>query len=346
MPRVMICEDSATYAAALRRTLEHDGQIVVAAVCGSAEEAIEALPRVQPDLVTMDIELPGIDGFAAVEQIMSRWPVPILVLSSHVGPASGHAAAALAAGALEALAKDGLDLHDPSGPMAAALRHRVTMLARARVIRHPRARLAGWQEKPAFPLPAQAASVVGIGASTGGPPVLARVLAALPADYPVPVLVVQHMSAGFTEGLAVWLDQSVAVPVALATDGGTAKPGVWIAPEGAHLTVDSSGRFRLDRDTVAGPHRPSADVLFTSIAQAAGGGGVAIVLSGMGRDGAAGAAAVLRAGGVAIAQEENSCAVFGMPRAAMEQGVTAVLSPAQIAAWLRGLWAQPLKGMP
>jgi two-component system chemotaxis response regulator CheB len=346
MPRVMICEDSATYAAALRRTLEHDGQIVVAAVCGSAEEAIEALPRVQPDLVTMDIELPGMDGFTAVEQIMSRWPVPILVLSSHVGPASGHAAAALAAGALEALAKDGLELHDPTGPVADALRHRVTMLARARVIRHPRARLAGWQERPAFPLPPQAASVVGIGASTGGPPVLARVLADLPADYPVPVLVVQHMAAGFTEGLAGWLDHSVAVPVALATDGGTAKPGVWIAPEGAHLSVDRGGRFRLDRDTVAGPHRPSADVLFTSIAQAAGGGGVAIVLSGMGRDGAAGAAAVLRAGGVAIAQEENSCAVFGMPRAAMEQGVTAVLSPGQIAAWLRGLRPQPLKGTP
>lgn len=350
MLRVLICEDSPTYATALRRMLEYDGTATVAAQCATAEEALAAIPRVQPDLVTMDLELPGMDGLHAVEKIMSSWPLPILVLSSYVGPGTPNAAAALAAGALEALGKDHLDVADPGSSAGAAFRHRVRVLSGAHVIRHPRANLEG-RLRPAGagsrPLRAggrpRAASVVGVCASTGGPQILLHVLSALPAGYPVPVLIVQHIAAGFTEGLASWLDRSVRVPVAVASDGVAAAPGAWIAPEGAHLVL-AGGRLRLDRETVAGRHRPSGDMLLSSIAEAAGKTGVAVVLSGMGSDGAAGAARVKESGGITIAQDEASAAVFGMPQAAIDRGVDLVLSPSLIASYLIGLLPVPLPG--
>ena len=336
--QVLICEDSRAYAAALRKALEQDGEITVAAVCGSAEEAIAALPRVRPDLVTMDIELPGMDGLQAVEEIMARRPLPILVVSAYAERGSAKAAAALAAGALDAVAKDDLDLRRPAGAAAAALRRRVAVLSRARVIRHPRGQL---RIGPAAAGPARAASVIGICASTGGPHVLAHLLRALPADYPIPVLVVQHIAAGFTDGLVQWLDGELALPVRAGADGEPARPGIWVAPEGAHLKVAAAGRLALDRHTVTGRHRPSGDVLLESIAAVAGRAGVAVVLTGMGSDGAAGALAVRLRGGLAMAQDEASSAVYGMPKAAAEGGVELVLSPAQIAARLLALRPEP-----
>jgi two-component system chemotaxis response regulator CheB len=343
MPRVLICEDSPTYAAALRRMLEYDGDITVAATCATAEEAIAALPRIRPDLVTMDIELPGMDGLAATEEIMGSQPVPVLVLSARLGRGIDKAAAALAAGALDAIEKDDLDPGDPAGVTAAAFRQRVRTLSHARVIHHPRARLRGVR---AMAERRRGACVVGVCGSTGAPQVLAGLLAALPADYPIPILIVQHISPGFTDGLVRWLDGLAVLPVGIAADGARPRPGAWIAPEGAHLELAASGRLRLDTCTVAGRHRPSGDVLFESIATAAGAAGVAVVLSGMGRDGAAGAAAVRRHGGLVIAQDEESSAIFGMPKAAIERGADLVLAPDEIAASLRDLrteqlpWAQ------
>jgi two-component system chemotaxis response regulator CheB len=337
--RVLVCEDSRAYAAALRRMLEYDGDIAVHAVCATAEEAVAALPRIEPDLVTMDLELPGMDGLEAVGEIMGWRPLPILVLSGHVGPRSDRAAAALAAGALDALAKDDLDLRDPAGTVGAAFRQRVKALSRAHVIRHPRARLSA---RPGAPGLARRASVIGVCASAGGPQVLVCLLHALPADYPIPILIVQHMAAGFTEGLVRWLDQTVHIPVGAASPGARAAPGAWLAPEGAHLTLGVTGRLELDRHTIAGLHRPSGDVLLRSVAAAAGKAGVAVVLSGMGSDGAAGAAAVRSSGGLAIAQDEQSSAVFGMPKAAINLGVEVMLSPGEIAACLLGLRHEPL----
>jgi two-component system chemotaxis response regulator CheB len=336
-PRVLICEDSRTYAAALRRLLERDGDINVVGVSTTAEEAIAALPRLDPTLVTMDIELSGMSGLEAVEQIMSARPVPICVLSSHIGVDVQRAAAALAAGALDAVDKGALDVLEPDGAAAVAFRRRVKVLSRARVIRHPRARLQEARAKRG----ANAASVIGVCASTGGPQILARLLAVLPSDFPVPLLVVQHISPGFTEGLAHWLDRTVPLPVRVAEHGILATPGVWIAPEGAHLKLDPSGLLMLDRRTVADLHRPSGDILLESIAATAGRSGVAVVLSGMGRDGAAGAAAVKRSGGLAIAQDEESSAVYGMPKAALEAGVNISLSPDEIAERLRTLRHAP-----
>jgi two-component system chemotaxis response regulator CheB len=333
--RVLICEDSRTYAAALQRLLEHDGDITVAGVCGTGEQAIAALPRLDPSIVTMDLELPGMSGLEAIEQIMGSRPVPICTVSSK----RDYAGAALAAGALDAFDKSDLGVGEPDGPAAAAFRRRVKLLSRVRVIRHPRGPLAA---RRLVARATRKASVIGVCASTGGPQLLVQLLDVLPADYPVPLLVVQHIAAGFTDGLARWLDKTVAVPVRVAEAGVPAERGVWIAPEGGHLKFDPSGDLVVDRRTNAGVHRPSGDVLFESIAAAAGPTGVAVVLSGMGVDGAAGAAAVKHAGGLAIAQDEASSVVYGMPRAAFEHGVDLVLSPTEIAERLLLLEYEPL----
>ncbi len=331
--RVVLCEDSRTYAAVLRRTLEHGGEIEVVGSFTTAEAAIAALPRLEPQLITMDLELPGIGGLEAVEQIMSARPIPILVLSSHVGPTTPNAAAALAAGALDAVAKDDLDLLNPTGAAAAALRRRVKLLSRARVIRHPRARLNARKPRDAE---ARTIAAVGICASTGGPPALATLLAGLPRSYRIPLLVVQHISPGFTAGLANWLDGAVPLPVALAVDGTRLGPGVWLAPEGAHLVLQG-GRLVLDQTKRQGYHRPSGDALLLSLAKTLGSRAAAVVLTGMGKDGAEGARAVRKSGGLVIAQDEATSAVYGMPKAVADSGADWVLPLEEIAPRLRAL---------
>ena len=328
--RVLVCEDSTTFAAALTRTLEHGREIEVIGVCPTAEAAIADLARLEPDLVTMDLQLPGMSGLEAVEQIMSVRPTPILVLSSLVTDGGDTAAAVLAAGALEAIAKDDLPLLDPGGAAAAAFRRRVKLLSRARVIRHPRARLTARATDTPLHV-ARRGGVVGICASTGGPQALAAVLSAMPASYPLPILVVQHIAAGFTEGLARWLDGAIPLPVRLAEQGATAMPGVTVAPEGAHLVFQSDGTLALDRRSPAGHHRPSADVLLTSIAASSRSAGIGVVLTGMGRDGAAGLQTIREAGGLSIAQDEATSAVYGMPREAAKRGAALILPLCEIA---------------
>jgi two-component system, chemotaxis family, protein-glutamate methylesterase/glutaminase len=326
--RVLICEDSRTYAAVLSHAVQGDGEVEVAAVCRTAEEAIALLPSVKPDLVTMDIELPGISGLEAVERIMTAHPVPILVLSSRVRRDSEVAAAALAAGALDAVGKDELDLMDPVSATAVAFRQRLKVLAKARVIRHPRARLN--HAKPRTGTQVRSASVIGICASTGGPQALGAVLAQIPESFPIPILLVQHISIGFTEGFVRWLDGVVEPPVRMADATTEVGPGIWVAPEEAHLVLRDPDGLALDRDSAAGLHRPSANTLFESIAEHAGGHAVGVVLTGMGRDGADGLEAIRRAGGLTVAQDEGTCAVFGMPRAAAEQGAELILPPREI----------------
>ena len=336
---MLICEDSQTYAEALRRALEHSHEIEVVGVFPRAEKAIAAIPAARPDLVTMDLELPGMSGLEAVEQIMARSPVPILVLSAHVGPRSNNAVAALAAGALDAVHKEALDLQDAAGPEAAALRRRVKILSGVRVIRHPRARLAGTLRKEAAS--ERAASAIGMCASTGGPQALATILQALPASFEVPILVVQHMTAGFTEGLVQWLADCIPLPVRMAEEGVAPETGVWVAPEDVDLRLDGAGRLALDATTPPRPHRPSADVLLESLAESAGRKAVAVVLTGMGRDGGAGVTAIRDAGGLTIAQDEQTSIVFGMPKAAVEGGAELVLPLNEIAGHLMRLHAAP-----
>ena len=329
--RVLICEDSTTYAAVLSHAIRADTDFAVPAVCHTAEEAIALLPRMKPDIVTMDMELPGMSGLEAIEHIMTAHPVPILLLSSN---AHRDTAAALAAGALDAIGKADLNLTDAGGPAAVSFRRRLKILAGARVIRHPRGRL-----KPGVTATGRtrAASVIGICASTGGPQALESMLSRLPAAFPIPVLVVQHIAAGFTDGLVRWLDGAIAPPVRTAAPMTDIGPGVWIAPEGAHLVLRASGRLAVDSSAAAGPHRPSGDVLLRSLAATAGSRAVGVVLTGMGCDGAGGLEAIRQAGGLTIAQNETSSVVFGMPRAAADKGAELVLPPTEIGDALRAL---------
>jgi two-component system, chemotaxis family, protein-glutamate methylesterase/glutaminase len=328
--RVLVCEDSTTFAMALTRTLEHGGDIEVVGVCPTAEAAISGLARLQPDLITMDVHLPGMSGLDAVEQIMSVRPTPILVLSSQVTGDGEIAAAALAAGALEAMAKDELPLREPGGDAATVFRQRVKLLSRARVIRHPRGRLTAGTRNATL-TSTRRGGIVAVCASTGGPQAIAAVLAAIPSGYPLPILVVQHIAAGFTEGLARWLDGAIPLPVRLAEHGLPALPGVTVAPEGAHLVFRSDGTLALDHRSPAGLHRPSADMLLTSVASAARSDGIGVVLTGMGRDGAVGLQAIGEAGGLTIAQDEASSSVYGMPREAAKLGAELILPLGEIA---------------
>jgi two-component system chemotaxis response regulator CheB len=335
--RIAVCEDSKAYAAALKSFLERDAEIEVVGSFQTAEDLIAALDSLDPDLVTMDLELPGISGLEAIESIMGERPLPILVVSSHAGKRSERAAEALAAGAVETIHKERVGIGDPDDIWATALRSHIKRLASLKLKQH---RHAKRRSKPSprsdLNRPVRA---VAIGASTGGPRALQVVLGALPADFPMPVLVVQHIASGFGDGLVRWLQELIPPRVRMAEEGISAEPGVWFAPDDAHLLLDSTMTFALDRETSSGPHRPSIDMLFNSVADAVGEESVGVVLTGMGRDGADGVEAIRAAGGMVIAQDELTSAVFGMPRAAIEGGADLVLPLEEIGPTIRTIRA-------
>jgi two-component system, chemotaxis family, protein-glutamate methylesterase/glutaminase len=335
--RIVICEDQRSFAVALAKFLEHDEQIEVVGSFPSAESMLPALSGLDPDLVTMDLEMPGMGGVAAIEEIMRTRPVPILVISSHAGKGSVRAAEALGAGALEAMAKSSLPLARTDDVWATAARSRIKRLATVRL--RPAKLDSRGQTSDPDPRLDRSASVVGIGASTGGPPALLEVLRRLPGDFPLPLMIVQHMPAGFVAGLVAWLEREISLPVRIAADGADLEPGVWFGPGDADLVLDDSRRIKIDEDG-DGLHRPSVDVLFASLARVAGKEAVGIVLTGMGRDGAQGAAAMRQAGGLVITQDEASSAVFGMPAAVAEGGPSAVLPLDEISAALMRLQAR------
>lgn len=339
--RIVLCDDSRTYATALARALEHDGALDVVGVFPTAEKTLAALPALRPDLVTMDLELPGMSGLDAVEHIMASAPTPVVVLSEYTPRNSATAGAALRAGALAAIPKSEVDLRDPAGFAAATLRRRVTRLSGATVVRHPRARLRRPDDDLAVGA-RRSAAAIGICASTGGPKALVELLATLPASFPVPILVVQHIAPSFEGSLARTLDRALELPVGFAADGMRLQPGVWLAPQGSHLRVRKHERLELVEGSDDGRrHCPAGDVLLASLADVFGSGAAGVVLTGMGDDGADGLAQLHAAGGLAVAQDERSSAVFGMPRAALARGVELSLAPVEIGRLLARL--QPLR---
>jgi two-component system chemotaxis response regulator CheB len=323
--RVVVVEDSAVQRAHLVRTLEADGDIDVVGVAEDAREAVALVDRVRPDVVTLDLEIPEGGGQHAIEQIMGNTPTPILVLSAFVsGRESARAVDALVAGAVEALPKP--QQWTPADE--AAVRRTVRSIRGVTVVRHPRGRLTARPRPPVSPTSTAGLRprIVGIAASTGGPPALAEVLAGLDG-LRAPVLVVQHLHADFIGGLVTWMGRVSVLPVRLAEHGAPVEPGtVYVGPGDRHLRLDSAGSIELAPEP-ATIHRPSADELFRSIAEHAGGHGIGVVLTGMGEDGAAGLRALYEAGGVTLAQDEASSAVFGMPRAAQRAGALTAMLP-------------------
>jgi two-component system, chemotaxis family, protein-glutamate methylesterase/glutaminase len=315
---------SAATRAHLVRALQAEGDIVVVGQSADGADAVRLAVELHPHLVVLDLYPPDGVGVGAVEQIMGRTPTPILVLSRQLDdPASPAVAAALAAGALEALPEP---LHWTPG-VEARLRRSVRLLRKVHVIR---------QHHHGSTTPAPSARsgdhhLVAVGASTGGPSALATLLAGL-HGLSSPVLVVQHLHPDFTSGLVDWMARVSALPVQVAEHGLEPRPGrVYIAPGGTHLRLTAELRLELDAAPAA-LHRPSVDELFHSVATHAGAAATGVLLTGMGEDGARGLLAIHQRGGVTLAQDEDSCAVFGMPAAARRLGaVTEMLTPAEIA---------------
>jgi two-component system chemotaxis response regulator CheB len=330
--RLLVCDDSPTYAAGLRRLVEHGHDVEVVAVHGTAEDAIASLSELQPDLITMDVDLPGMGGLEAVEQIMHVHPLPILVLSSRTARSGANATAACAAGALQSIAKDDLNLFELDAASAVAFRRRLRVLASTRVIRHPRAGLRPSSSREM--LVPRRLQVIGVCASAGGPQALMELVSELPAGFEVPILVVQHIADGFTDRLVSWFARGAQIPVGLAEHGAALRPGLWIAPENQHLTLTAGHSLALSELSTPTLYCPSGDVLLHSIAVHAGARAAGIILSGMGSDGADGLAALRLAGGVTMAQDEATSAVFGMPKVAARRGAEHVMSPHAIAATL------------
>lgn len=324
MIRVLIAEDSVTVRELLKHVLGADPEIEVAGAAKNGLEAVEMTKRLRPDVVTMDVNMPVMDGFEATKRIMIEMPTPIVIISASVNVREVSVSmAALHAGALALLEK-------PSGigspKFEESIRHLVSTvkaMAGVKVVRHWRQRSAPPRlpSMPDVPLPSQV-RVVAVAASTGGPAALGRILAELPAQFPVPILVVQHIARGFVGGLASWLNTTCSMKVKVAADGDPLTPStVFLAGDDFHMGVSPDSRIKLDDAQPIGGFRPSATYLFESVSRMFGRSALALILTGMGHDGVEGLRAVRTAGGRVLAQDESSSVIFGMPGAAIAQGL-------------------------
>jgi len=347
--RVLIVDDSPVQRRFLRAALEAVPDFAVAAETATGEEAVELVRRLSPSAVLMDLDLPRMDGLTAIEKIMAEAPTPVVVYSAHVPDGSPNAKAALAAGAVRVLCKPGPDNALSLDELSEILRDQVRVASRATVIRHLRGRLvsgvpgvapgrprlqlprvgtAARKGVPARRMAGGGRPLVVIGASTGGPPALAAILSALPAALAAPVLVVQHMADGFISSLAAWLNRVCPFDVSIAMDGQRLRPGmVLLAPTGCDAVVEPGLMIRCRQPEPGQLNVPSVDVTFTSVACAVGASAVGVVLTGMGRDGAAGSRALHDRGAVLVGQDEGSCVVYGMPAAAHAAGALDRLLP-------------------
>lgn len=337
MIRVVIAEDSVTVRALLVEILESDPDIRVIGQAKNGAEAVELASRVKPDLITMDIHMPVMDGFEATKEIMVLAPVPIILVSSSVSREDvGLSFDAMRAGALMVVAK-------PDSPQSAVFDGRraqflamVKAMSQVKVVRRwaPRAPAA---RTPTGRRPAPAGlRLVAIAASTGGPAALQRILTDLPRDFPAPILVVQHIAAGFVAGLADWLGAGCNLRVKVAEQGEPLAPRtVYLAPDDRHLGLTADTRAVIANAPSVMGFRPSGSYLFESAARAHGASVAAVILTGMGSDGVEGLRAVKAAGGRVVAQDEASSVVYGMPREAVAAGVVDTVLPiSDVAAYL------------
>ena len=348
MIRVLVVDDSPLVRTILVSMLKSVPGFEIVGEARDGEEAVRLTASLRPDVITMDIRMPRINGLEATRQIMRTTPTPIVVVANSVYESDLNIAFnAVEAGALTVVEKPrGLsetDFDAVRDQLVTTVRlmsdiQVVTLWSNdqqaTQVTRRPVRLDTG---------PAVRPELIAIGASTGGPGILHQILRSLPGDFSIPITVVQHITPGFGQGFAQWLGSVTPLQVALAQDGERLAPGrVFIAPDDLHLTVTAGGTIRLERSEPISGRRPSATCLFESAAKAYGSATLGIILTGMGDDGVEGLAAIRQAGGRVIAQNEESCVVYGMPKAAIEQGVVdQVLAPDDIASTLRGFNGRP-----
>jgi two-component system chemotaxis response regulator CheB len=329
--RVMIVEDSRPVREMLEHIIGEDPRLEVVASVASAEDALRKLHQIAPDVISMDIRLPGMNGFEATKRIMAERPTPIVVVSASVESEELNISMnALRAGALSVMEKPVSASHHHYAESAVRLCTQLVIMSQVRVIRQRARRSLGLQPSvtgqkasgtTAILAPAPGCfQMLGIVASTGGPNALVKVLAGLGCNVPVPILLVQHITPSFLKGFVTWLNGVSPMPVVEAADGQNPEPGsVYVAPAERHLMLER-GCLRLDSGAPVCSQRPSGTILFRSMARTLGANCLGVLLTGMGEDGAAGLRDIREAGGYTIAEDETTAVVYGMPAAAVSMG--------------------------
>lgn len=321
--RVLVVDDSAFVRRAIIRMFDNHPLISIIDVASDGAMAIDLIKQHKPDVVTLDVQMPVLDGLSALERIMRECPTPVVMLSSLTGKGGDQTLKALDLGAV-----DFIDKSSAGGPMEFnnLLQELTSKILVAASIDLKKLTNSSAARQVVLPVPAatraSGTDVVLIGVSTGGPPALQTILRVIPASFSVPILIVQHMPTGFTASLAERLNRSCQIEVKEAEDGEAALAGkAYIAPGGSHLKLYRSGKefqIRLESKPDDTLHRPSVDVLFESAAKACGSKALAFVLTGMGKDGALGATQIKNAGGRVVVESEETAVVFGMPKAVID----------------------------
>ncbi len=326
MTRVLIVEDSAVSRQLLIRILSSDPEIEVIGTANNGEEALKYLDHQMPDVVTMDIIMPRMDGYEATRKIMETKPLPVVIVSASVSKEEVEKTwKAVDAGAVAILEKPGFGDIGIKGGNAERLIETVKLMSQVKVVgRRGRPKEVGKVTiapplmPPRVQPTAKNVQVVAIGASTGGPPALREILVRLPVDFDAPILIVQHISPGFTQGFVDWLNGSCPMRVQLATDGERALPGnAYIAPDGCQMGIDRRCVIRLRPDKAKNGIAPSVAWLFKSTIEAFGDQSVGVLLTGMGRDGAEELKLMRDRGAPTIAQDKETSVIYGMPGEAM-----------------------------
>jgi len=353
--RILIVDDSAMMRRLIRTMIESDSKLTVIGEAADGREALARTTDLRPDLITLDVRMPVMDGVETTRQIMAYQPTPILVLTASLTRYDIDITfQMLGAGALDVMEKPKISNSADLERARIALVRKITLLARVKVVTHLRGRRKNnpeWStlniershrpasadlsrpqsgstpDHSAFNLQPSGCPIVVIGASTGGPRVVRQILAGLPTNYDAAVLVVQHIAQGFSAGMVEWMVLSSALPISIAEDGALIKPGqVIVAPDRFDLMVTSDGRVKLCTQPLLIP-RPTIDVTMQSVAEICGPAATGVLLTGMGRDGAQGMCSIRHAGGFTIAQDEATCTIFGMPKAAIDLNAVQVVLP-------------------
>jgi two-component system, chemotaxis family, protein-glutamate methylesterase/glutaminase len=329
--QVLIVDDSSSVRMLLGHILDSDPRIQVIGTANNGREALEFVRRKIPDLILMDILMPEMDGFEATRRIMETQPVPIVICTGNAREA-GPLFRLMEAGAVACVEKPIGTEHKDFEEMVANLLQTVILMSQVKVVRRWRR-----HEKPngatapvlALERAPAAVEVIGIGASTGGPPVLQTILAGLPKDFPVPILVVQHIASGFLAGLADWLNQTTGLQVHIAAYGIQPLPGhVYLAADDFHMGVGAGVRLVLSKEEPDNGLRPSVGYLFRSLAEVCGRNAVGVLLTGMGRDGAEQLKLMKDRGAFTIAQDRETSVVHGMPGEAIALNAATCVLPA------------------
>ena len=335
MARVLIVDDSPVVRAVLKDWITAEKDMEVAGEAKDGLEAFEMTRSLKPEIVLMDIMMPRMNGLEATEKIMAYCPTPVLIFSSVVNDREMNIVfEAISRGALDVLAKPS-EMNDPQNRTRRELLKKVRILSKVPVIKHPLGKLKTRRQESADAGQAAAGTktrpgefaILGIGASTGGPKALSELLAPFPRNFPAPVVVVQHIADAFIEGLARWLASLTRLAVKIPAQDELLKPGtVYLAPSNQHMLVRDS-RIQLSDADPVNNCRPAVDILFNSLAENYGARTVAVLLTGMGADGARGMKAIHEKGGRTVVQDEASSVVFGMPGSAIEMGAVDEVIP-------------------